>query len=244
MRERPAALPPDQRPVGQLVAETIRLYGDNFWRSLVLGLPLALAAQVNYGRSTGIQVAVFCVFAPLFSAAYVRGCLIALGIAVPRRRMLFAWALGMLVWIPAPLLLRAYLIPGLAWLAFWGLSVPVVLREGLGAKAALGRARRLALADFVHALGALCTLLLVVELSAVMLSALLHSQGDTTRRTAGFVALVVLSPLLYLGGALLYTDQAARVGSGRPHRRSRRDADLHPPLDADATGRPDPQVES
>ena len=51
-------------------------------------------------------------------------------------------------------------------------------------------------------------------------------------------------PLLYLGGALLYADQAARVGSRRPHRRRRRNADLHPPVDADPAGRPDPQVES
>ena len=30
----PAPLPPAERTVGQLVAETIRAYGDNFWRAL------------------------------------------------------------------------------------------------------------------------------------------------------------------------------------------------------------------
>jgi hypothetical protein len=41
----------------------------------------------------------------------------------------------------------------------------------------------------------------------------LHSQSNTGQRAAVFVADLVLSPLLFLGGALLYRDQAARVGS-------------------------------
>jgi hypothetical protein len=237
--ELPSPLPPGERPVGQLVAESLRLYGANFWRALPLGLPLAIATEVNLGRSINVQIVVFCLGAPLFSAAFVRGSQIALGLAPPRRRILFAWLLGALVWIPAPPLLRVYIIPGLAWLAFWGLAVPVALREGLGAKASLGRARRLAVADYAHALGSLCTLVLVVGLSGVMLSALLHSQGDATRRSAAFLAPLVLSPLLYLGAALLYLDQAARVGSSRSERRRRDDAHLHPPLDPDPAGRPD-----
>ena len=43
MPELPPPLPPGERTVMQLVAETIRLYGDNFWRALPLGLPLAVA---------------------------------------------------------------------------------------------------------------------------------------------------------------------------------------------------------
>ena len=35
---RPAALPPAQRTVGQLIAESIRLYGARFWTVLPLGL--------------------------------------------------------------------------------------------------------------------------------------------------------------------------------------------------------------
>ena len=41
MPELPAALPPAERTVGQLIAETIRAYGDNFWRALPLGIPIA-----------------------------------------------------------------------------------------------------------------------------------------------------------------------------------------------------------
>jgi hypothetical protein len=244
MPELPPPLPHAERTVGQLVAETIRLYGDNFWRALPLGLPLAVSTQVGTGHGINTQIAVLCLFAPVFSAAFVDASVLVLDLSPPRSRIVLAWALGTLIWIPAPVLLRAYLIPSLAWLAFWGLAVPALLREGGGARRAMRRARRLATADYVHALGALCALLLVVELSAGVLSALLHGQGEATRRSAAFLALVVLSPMLYLGSALLYLDQAARVvGSDRSDWRERSDADLHPSLDADSTGRPDPQVE-
>jgi hypothetical protein len=76
----------------------------------------------------------------------------------------------------------------------------------------------------------------VIGVAANVLSALLHSQSDAGLRIAVFLSDLVLSPLLYLGSALLYVDQAARV-------RSKGDADLHPALDTDAAGRSDPQVE-
>ena len=43
----PPPLPPEDRTVGQLVAETIRLYGRRFWASLPLGLPLAVTGQTR-----------------------------------------------------------------------------------------------------------------------------------------------------------------------------------------------------
>ena len=48
-----------------------------------------------------------------------------------RRRLIRAFVVGILVWLPVPLLLRLYILPALAWLAFFGLAVPVVLVEGL-----------------------------------------------------------------------------------------------------------------
>src|SRR2546429_9309683 len=42
----PPPLPPATRTVGQLVAETIRLYGSRFWRSLALGIAPAAAGLV------------------------------------------------------------------------------------------------------------------------------------------------------------------------------------------------------
>jgi hypothetical protein len=40
---------------------------------------------------------------------------------------------------------------------------------------------------------------------------LLHTQGNQTERVAVVLADLVLSPLLFIGAALLYVDQAARV---------------------------------
>ncbi len=230
MPELPPPLPPEQRTVGQVVAESIRAYGARFWLCLPLGLPLAVAEQAIIGRGIDFQIVVLCLFAPLFTVAFVAASLLVLRARPPRRRLLYAGAVGVLVWLLAPVL------PALAWLALFGLAVPVALVEPLGLRATLRRARQLAAADYVHALGSLCTLVIVVSLSAGVLTALLHGQAETARRVAAFLALLVLSPLLYLGSALLYVDQAARLVS-------RRDADLHPALDPDPTGRPDAQVE-
>src|SRR3954447_10591996 len=54
----PPPLPPATRTVGQLVAETIRLYGSRFWPALALGIApaaagLALAEAPRAGRGGG-----------------------------------------------------------------------------------------------------------------------------------------------------------------------------------------------
>jgi hypothetical protein len=237
-RELPEPAPPGARTIGQLVAETIRAYGDNFLRALPLGLPLAVVTQVTAHHPINTQIAVLCLAAPLFSAALAAAVWIVLG----ARPTLLAILLGTIVWFPAPVLLRAFILPALAWLALFGLAVPAAMVERLGFRAALTRARRLALADYVHALGSICTLVIVFVVTALTLGVLLHGQADNTVRAAAFLAVVVLSPMLYLGTALLYEDQVARLGSREPGQRSR-DADLHPSVDADAAGRANPQVE-
>jgi hypothetical protein len=239
--ELPPPLPPGERTVGQLVAETIRAYGNDFWRALPLGLPLALADQVG-ARRTGapaVQFLVFWAALPLFVAGYLWACRLVLA-ARPNR---VAVAVAVLIWLPFPALRALYVLPGLAWLAFTGLSVPAAMVERLGFRDALVRGRKLGLADYAHALGSLAALVLVVVVAESVLSVLLHSQGDNEQRVAVFISDLLLGPLLFLGGALLYRDQAARVGSLRSIRRRSRDADLHPPVDADAAGHSDPQVE-
>ena len=234
----PPALPPGERTVGQLVAETIRLYGNRFWQVLPLGIPLALSTQLSLGRSSNAQTLILLGFSPLVALAFVRAVSL-----VHRTPFSFgAWLLATLLFIPAPVLARVFVLPAVAWLALFGQAVPAAMIERLGFRAALERGRRLATADYPHALGSLAALVIVVLVSELTLIALLRSQGDNGQRIAHGLADVVLSPLLYLGGALLYLDQAARVGSGPPNRRSR-DADLHPPVDDDAAGHPDPQVE-
>lgn len=242
MPELPAPLPPNERTVGQFVAETIRAYGDHFWRALPLGVPFAASTQISLGHSVNAYTLIQLAFTPLIAAAFVRACTLVHGV----RSTFTAYACSVLVFAPVPILLRVFVLPGVAWLALFGLAVPAAMIERLGFRDALARGRTLGIADFVHALGSLAALVIVVAVSELTLIALLRTQGDNGQRLAHLLADLVLTPLLYLGGALLYLDQAARVGSRRSKRTTQgrgRDADLHSPVDADAAGRSDPQVE-
>jgi hypothetical protein len=244
VRDLPPPLPPAERTVGQFVGETIRAYGHDFWRALPLGLPLAVSTQISLGHSPKDQTLILLSFTPLIAIAFVRGSMLVHG-AQPT---VSSFACGVLVFAPVPFLVRLFVLPGIAWLALFGLAVPAAMIERLGFRAALERGRRLALADYVHALGSLAALVIVVAVSELTLVAVLRSQGDNGQRVAHALADLVLTPLLYLGGALLYVDQAARlVGSRRsePRRklRRRRDAHFHPPVDAQPAGRADDQVE-
>jgi hypothetical protein len=231
MRDLPPPLPPAERTVGQLVGETIRAYGNGFIRLLPLGLPLAVVDQLSVHHGVEAQALVLWAASPFIVAAYVYACA-HVHEAAPTAQ---AFLLGLLIFAPFPVLRALYILPAIAWFAFIGLAVPASLVERLGYRAALVRGRRLGVVDYVHALGSLATLVLVVGVANITLEALLHTQGGNGARAALFLADLVLTPLLFLGGALLYTDQAARIGSG--------DADLHPSLDADAAGRADPESE-
>ena len=235
----PPPLPPKTRTVGQLVAEAMRLYGDRFWPAILLGLPLALIDQVSFGFPTLGQALVLLLGAPLMTAAYVAACVLVTG----GRATLVSLVLGVVIFLPVPALELLFLFPAVAWLAFLGQSVPAAVKEQLGFRAALVRGRQLALADYVHALGSLATLTIVYVVAKYMLVLLLQSQGDSGMRAATFLADVVLSPLLFLGAALLYFDQAARVESNRRPTR-RRHADVRPAEHADPARRPDAEVES
>ncbi|NUR75359.1 MAG: hypothetical protein HOQ28_03605, partial [Thermoleophilia bacterium] len=237
--ELPPPLPPAERTVGQVVAETIRAYGERFWGALPLGIPVALVDQLSVRQAPGVQMLVYWAAAPLFVGAYIRACMLVLG-ARPNRT---AIAVAVLIYLPFPALRAFFILPGIAWFAFIGLAVPAALVERRGLRDSLERGRRLGTADYVHALGSLAALVVVVGIAGNTLSALLHTQGDNGQRVAVALSDLVLSPMLFLGAALLYLDQAARVGSAASDRRRRRDAHFHPPVDADAAGRHDAQVE-
>ena len=243
----PAPLPPATRTVGQLVAESIRLYGRSFWRSLALGVPPAVAGitAAELPSFTRLPVALTA-GAVAASVSYALASAFTAEIRPELKRVARATEIGLVTLIPAILIL-AYLglvglLPAVAWLGFVGLAVPVAVIEG---RLSIRRAIELARADLAHAIGSLATLALVGLLSAYVLFFTLRSAGTAALRASAFLSVLVISPLLFLGGALLYFDQEARVASvGSPSRRRRRDADLHPAVQPDGAGRPDPQVES
>lgn len=208
---RPDALPPETRTVGQLVAETLRLYGRRFWASVPLGIPVAAADQLSLGRPVQTRILVLIVLAPLFTFAYS----VAVRISTPEkpstRALIVALATGAVIFLPAAFFFPWFALAAVAWLGFAGLVVPVAMIEGAAPVAAVGRAFRLARADYIHALGSLATLVIVFVLTRLALGLLLQSQADNTLRIAVFLADLVLSPILFLGAALLYFDQVARV---------------------------------
>jgi len=209
---RPAALPPAERTIGQLVAESIHFYGQDFWSCLVLGVAPAAVAVLFANVSRGyVLVLAPTLSAALISASFVRACTLVLEKVPSRRRLVEAWLVGWLVFAPVPFLVLAFVIPGLVWLAALGLVVPILVVEEIRVRAALRRAWRLARADFVHAVGSLFTLAVVVLLSQSVLVFVLRGFGNAADSVALFLASVVLSPLLFVGAALLYVDQAARV---------------------------------
>jgi MFS family permease len=212
VEHRPAALPPAERTIGQLVAESIQFYGHRFWTCLALGVaPAAVAVVFASVSREWVLILAPTVSGALVSATFVWASSLVLEAAPPRRRLVAAWLFGWLVFAPVPFLVLAFVIPGLLWLAALGLVVPVLVVEEIPVRAALRRAWQLARADFVHALGSLFTLAVVVILSQSVLVFILRGFGDADVLTSLFLASVVLSPLLFVGTALLYVDQAARV---------------------------------
>jgi hypothetical protein len=227
-------LPPEARTVGQLVAETVNLYRRRFWASLALGLGPA-AAAVGLAEIPGWWALAFVltVWVSLMTAAYVRAVTIASDEPVARRAIWTGLAAGYIVFLPAPFLLSLFVLPAVVWLGLVGLAVPAAAIERRGFRDSLRRGFELGRADPVHAIGSLATLVTVAFLTSTVLFFLLLNGSEVLRTAAAFLSLLVISPILFLGAAMLYFDQAARVTTRR------NDADLHHALQPDRPGRTD-----
>jgi hypothetical protein len=192
----------------------MRLYGRRFWAALALGVgPLIVVLVVNAlpGRTGLVFLATG--GAVVLTVCYVLASSIAAEVRPEGRSLLTALVLGTLVFAPVPFLTVSLVFPGLIWLALFGLAVPVALIERRGLRQSIGRSLSLARADFVHALGSLAALVIVGFISAVCLAFLLGQFGEQSRDLAALIPLILVSPLVFLGAALLYFDQAARFAS-------------------------------
>ncbi|HEY8193376.1 MAG TPA: hypothetical protein VIF36_05565 [Gaiellaceae bacterium] len=212
MPELPPPAPPETRTAGQLVAEAMRLYGRRFWAALALGIgPVLVVVAVNaLPWRTGLLFSATG-GALLLTLSYVAASALAADVRPNRRALLTAVVAGVLVFAPVPFLTVSLIFPGLIWLAFFGLAVPVALIENKGLRQSVRRAVALARADFAHALGSLAALVIVGLISALSLAYLLGQFGEQSRTLAALIPLVLVSPLLFLGSALLYFDQVARL---------------------------------
>jgi hypothetical protein len=243
----PPPLPPEMRTVGQLVAESIRLYGARFWPSLALGIGpglLGIAAAELHGA---IRIAVVVGLGPLVLASSYVGAVVLVRPIGRGRYVAVALAVGYIAFLPV-CVSRIWIFPGiyllaLGWLALVGLAVPAALVERRGYIDALRRGIQLARADYVHALGSLATLAITIFLTGLVLFFSIRGGSGQAIRIAAVLALVVLAPLFVLGASVLYVDQAARVESG-PRTRRRRNGDLHSSFQSDGTGSADAESES
>jgi hypothetical protein len=209
---RPAALPPAERTIGQLVAESIQFYGAHFWPSLTLGLAPAIAEVVgaNVSRRAALILSPT-LFGALLSATFVYASVIVLDRRPSQSRLVVAWLAGWLVFAPLQFLALEYVLPAVVWIVAFALLVPVLVVEDVSVTAAVSRAWRLARADLVHQAGSLITLVVVVFLTQAVLAFVLHGFGNTVEWVTYFLSSVVVSPLILIGSALLYGDQAARA---------------------------------
>jgi hypothetical protein len=241
-RELPPPLPPDRRTIGQLVAESIRLYGARFVHALPLGLVVATVNLASLELDRTSLTLVFLAAGPAFTLAYAYATRLSSEASVGVRAWLVALAVGTVVWIPAALLFPWFALAAVLWLALVGLSVPAAVVEKTTFAGSLRRGLALGRADYLHAAGSLATLVVLFVVARTGLALVLNSQADNTVRTAIFLADTVLGPLLFLGGAVLYADQEARLRSPRERRKERR-ADLPDADHAHREGRPDAERE-
>jgi apolipoprotein N-acyltransferase len=243
-RALPPPLPPEERTVGQLVGEAMRAFGNRFWAALAIGVPVAGVNALVWVAPDGPErLVVAAASGVLISLSYVGACVIVLERPLRRRESLVAYAIGVLVFLPFPFLAAVFVLPGLVWLAFVGLAVPAAFVEGLRPFAALRRGIDLARVDFIHVLGGLATLALVVFLTQAALYLVLRQYAENTRAVAAILASIVVSPLVFIGAALLYVDQEARLRS-RSERREERDAHLPDAVHAHRKGRANPARKS
>ena len=194
----------------------MRLYGRRFWAAVALGVPptllgilLALLTANDVQRTPRLFA-----FVVLFALIASLCLIVANRIASDRPQLGSSWvalAAGVVVFLPLPVLVAIFYLPGLIWFAFLGFAVPAVMFESRGLGSAFRRAIQLARADYAHALGSLAAVTIVALISAGVMSYLLVQFGDQARGAAAFIAVLLLSPLLFLAAALLYEDQVARL---------------------------------
>ena len=222
--------PPPDRPLnlGELFAETIRIYGERVRAALGLG---AVYAGAVAGGALVHPAVYFAVAAVMVVETYGAATRLVLGDGLRE-----AWAqavvrlpvllvLAVVVGLPF-VLASSYLLLVLfaaVWIAFTGFSVPVAVvereeRRGWVADVAYALERTIVLArtEYLHAVGVAAALLLVNLLVGNVLRGTLVGLADNTALVAALLAQVVLAPFFFLGLAVLYFEQRARATLSSP----------------------------
>ena len=219
--------------LGEILAETVRLYGERFAAALGLGLPIAGVFLVTLVTPALLNIALL---ALAFTATYAAAARVAAGDG-----LFEAWAqaglrlptllvLSIVVAVPFALgVSQLYLlIPSVAWLAFTGFSIPVaVLETDPSAKSwfdrlsfTLYRSTSLVRVESLHVVGVIAAFVIVEIVLGIPLAAGLAGFGDNGREIAIALTQAILAPLFFLGLSVLYFEQNARALSSPREQRT------------------------
>jgi hypothetical protein len=219
--------------LGELLAETVRLYSNRFAASIGLGAPIAGAFLATLALPPVVNIFVVAV---AFTATYAAAARVASGDGFVE-----AWAqtglrlptlllLSVVVAVPFALAVGQLflLILAVAWLAFTGFSIPVAVLEHdpeatswFGRLSfALSRSARLARAEYLHAAGIVAALVVIVILLGIPLAVALSGVAESGREAAAALTQLVLAPFFFLGLSVLYFEQKARALSSPREQRT------------------------
>jgi hypothetical protein len=228
---------PVERPLnlGEVFAETVRVYGDRFRAAIGLGLVYAVVYMASGYVPALLAIPLLAI---AVTAAWAAATRLVAGDAFGE-----AWSQ---VVLRAPALLVFTLVASLpfalavtqlvlilfavAWLALTGFAIPVAVVErpeeeqsffarlGFG----LHRSIELSRVEYFHAVGVIAALVLAYLVFGILLGGLLVGFAENSGPAAGALVQVVLAPFFFLGLAVLYFEQRARVGARAVSSRGRR----------------------
>lgn len=217
--------------LGEILAETVRIYGERLGAALGIGALVALAYVAAAVVHAVVGVAIVAVAFTLAYAAAARlvsgdsfgeACA-QVGLRLPALAVL-AFVVAVPFAVAASYLFLVVLAVG--WLALTGFSIPVAMLElgpvGQGSLPRLGyalqRSVTLARTQYLHAAGVAAALVLIYIFVGVLLSAALSGFAGNSRFAALVLVQIVLAPFFFVGLSVLYFEQRARaLSSARQH---------------------------
>lgn len=214
--------------LGEVLAETVRVYGERLWAALGLGLFVGVAFLVTALTHPAADVVIL---SPVLALAYAACARVVSGDSFTE-----AWAqvglrlpvllvLAFVVVVPFAIAASylLLLLVAAAWLALVGFSIPVAMLERDSEPRgwlqrlayALRRSLALARAEYVHAAGVSAALVLLYVLLGTLLAQMLVGFAESGRIPALILVQVVLAPFFFIGLTVLYFEQSARTLSSR-----------------------------
>lgn len=223
------------RPLGlsELLAETIRLYGERFGAAIGLGIPIAASFIATLVMPTLLDIfPVALAFTATFAAAarVAAGDGFAEAWAQAGLRLPTLLVLTVVVAVPFALAVGQLflLILAVAWLGLTGFTIPVAMLErDPDAKNwfdqlsyTLYRSVWLARAEYLHAVGVAAALVILEIVLGVLLASALAGFAENGREAALAITQIVLAPFFFLGLTVLYFEQKARALSSPREQRT------------------------